>query len=419
MDTQKSNSRFGTIDDGEAIFEVMEKAFRVEKDSSRWHSWHNLALNSAEHFRVLELGERIIAVALISRSRFYVGSCEIVHGDIGEVSVLPEFQGNGYGTALMTDVVQWMRDNGYDTSRLGGYSIFYRRFGYVPFPRRMVEFPIKPVHGGVMIISVEEMFGRPEGLPGEIRPYDASRDAIRRDELYQIFNKGRSGSIVRDFNPNAKMPTTPSAPDPLRIVYEVNGTVEGYLFAKGGGEAIREVAFNPALPDAFAGLVRQILHVAAKNGFESVTSRLPYDASILPILTKANIAFSLFERQGGYASNMIQIVNLESLLRKITPGLESRLQASVFADSCCEVEIGFGDQRVGLHIEAGSITCGIPVSGEAARMHTDQASLMKLIYGMLDFDEAPVLNRENIDPLTAAILRTLFPRQHTASGGWG
>ncbi|MFC1716128.1 GNAT family N-acetyltransferase [Candidatus Poribacteria bacterium] len=416
---KKFSSRFGTTDDGEAIFEVMEKAFRVEKDSDKWHSWHRLAMKGAEHFRVLEVKGQIIAVALISQKRFYVGSCEIIHGDVGEVSVLPEFQGNGYGSALMTDVVQWMRDNGYDISRLGGYSIFYRRFGYALFPRRTIEFPIRSVHGGVRIISVEEMFRPPEGLPGEIRPYDASRDAIRRDELYQMFNKGRTGAIIRNFNPNAKMPTTPSAPDPLRIVYEANGVVEGYLFAGGSGETIHELVFNPSRPDAFTGVIKQILHVAAKNGVESITSRLPFDATILPILIQSTIAFELKESQGGYAGNMIQIVNLESLLRKVTPELESRLQASIMADSCCELAIGFGDQIVGLQIKDGRITSGVFVSDKATFMQTDQASLMKLIYGMLSLDEVPVMNLGKIGPVEMAVLRTLFPRQHTASGGWG
>jgi len=32
---QKLNSRSGVADDAEAIFEVMEKAFRVEKNSDR------------------------------------------------------------------------------------------------------------------------------------------------------------------------------------------------------------------------------------------------------------------------------------------------------------------------------------------------------------------------------------------------
>ena len=135
------NIRCGTAGDAEDIFEVMAKAFRVEENSSRWHSWRSLATNQATQFRVLEIDGRIISVALISPQRLRVGrNCEIIKGDVGEVSTLPEFQGKGYGSALMRDVVEWMRKNNYDMSRLGGYAGFYSRFGYVPFPRRFVEF---------------------------------------------------------------------------------------------------------------------------------------------------------------------------------------------------------------------------------------------------------------------------------------
>ena len=416
---QKLNLRSGVADDAEAIFEVMEKAFRVEKNSDRWHSWYNLAVRDAQRFRVLEVDGRIAGVALITHERLCVGSCEIIKGDVGEVSVLPEFQGKGYGSALMRDVVQWMRDNDYDISRLGGYSIFYRRFGYVPFPRRLVEFPIEPANAGANIISVEERFRPPEGLPGKVRPYDASRDAVRRDELYQMFNKGRSGSIVRDFNPNAKLPKKPSAPNPLRIVYETDGIVEGYLSAGDDGRSIGEVTFNPSCPDAFVGLMKQILHVAAERGTNSVSSCLPFEPAVLSILTGANIAFKLIERQGGHASNMIQIVNLASLLNKITPELESRLRSTSVADWRGEIEIGFESQRVGLRVGNGNITASVCVGDEAFHMQTDQGTLMKLLFGILSFEEADIFDRKSITPSAAAVLSAWFARQCTASGPWG
>ena len=416
---QRLNFRGGVADDAEAIFEVMEKSFRVEKNSDRWHSWYNLAIRDAERFRVLEHRSRVIGVALITHERLCIGSCEIIKGDVGEVSVLPEFQGKGYGSALMHDVVQWMRDNNYDISRLGGYSIFYRRFGYVPFPRRLVEFPIEPANVGANIISIEERFRSPEGLPGKVRPYDASRDAVRRDELYQLFNRERSGSIVRDFNPNAKLPKKSSVPNPLRIVYETNDTVEGYLSARNDGRSISEVTFNPSCPDAFVALIKQILHIAAERGTNSVSSRLPFEPTILSILTEANIAFNLIERQGGHASNMIQIVNLASLLNKITPELESRLRPTSVADWCGEIEIGFESQRVGLRVGNGDITANVCVGDEAFHMQTDQGTLMKLLLGILSFEEADIFNRKNITPSAAAVLSAWFPRQCTASGPWG
>ncbi len=421
-----NNIRCGTQRDAEGIFEVMSKAFHVEENSSKWHSWKSLAVNDAKRFRVLEMEDNIISVAHIARHRLAVGSCEIAKGDVGEVSTLPAFQGKGYGSALMRDVVRWMRENDYDMSRLGGYSVFYRRFGYIPFPRRYVEFPIESVKAGASTISVEEMFTPPEG-PGLVRSYDASRDAIRKAELYQLFNKGRSGSIVVDVNPNAKLPTTPSPPNPLTIVYEVDGVVEGYLFATDYGRnitpfeahiTIGDVAFNPVCPDALAGLLKQILHVAAKRGIMRVTSRLPFDAKVLSILPSAHITFKLQEFQGAYATNMIQIINLESLFRKIAPELESRLRRAVVADWRGEIEIGCDKQRVGLRISDEGVKVS-PVGEESPQMLTDQATLMKLIFGIISFDEAPVNLQRCIEPVILAVLRAWFPRQPTASGPWG
>jgi predicted N-acetyltransferase YhbS len=416
---QGFHSRSGVADDTEAIFEVMVRAFNVDENSDRWHSWHKLAVRDAQRFRVLEVEGKVVGVAIIKPERLCVGSCEIVKADVGEVSVLPEFQGKGYGSALMRDVVQWMRDDDCDISRLGGSAIFYRRFGYVPFPRRSVVFPIEPVHAGADIVSVEEIFRPPEGLPGKVRPYDASRDAVRKDELHHVFNKGRSGSIVRDFDPNAKLPNRPSSPNPLRIVYEADGIVEGYLFAGDDGRSIGDVAFDPSCPDAFVGLMKQILHVAAERGVNSSSSCLPFDAAVLPILTGANIAFTLIERQGGRASNMIQIVHLASLLSKITPDLESRLRSSSVADWRGEIEIGFENQRVGLRVANGAVTTDVPVGDGVFRMQTDQAALMKLLLGILSFEEAPIFDRGSLHPSTAAVLSAWFPRQLTASGPWG
>ena len=435
------NIRCGAADDAEGIFEVMAKAFRVEENSSRWHSWRSLATNQATQFRVLEIDGKIVSVALISPQRLRVGkSCEIIKGDVGEVSTLPEFQGEGYGSALMRDVVEWMRNNNYDMSRLGGYAGFYSRFGYVHFPRRFVEFSLESVKAGASTISAEEMYCPPEGLPGIVRSYDADYDSIRKDELYQIFNGERSGAIVRDFDPksvksrrqNAKVPTT--LHDPLRLVYEVDGIVEGYLFATDYGQdvtpfeahiTIGDIAFNPARPDAIEGLLKQILHFACGRGIKRVTARLPFDTAVLSALTQAKITFKLEELQGAYATNMISIINLESLFRKISPELTARLRASTVGNwqkfasqDVFDVEIGFENQRVGLGVSDAGVSIS-QTNNATIQLITDQATLMKLIFGIISFEEAVIANREDIDSFGVALFSTWFLRQPCASGPWG
>ena len=134
---------------------------------------------------------------------------------------------------------------------------------------------------------------------------------------------------------------------------------------------------------------------------------------------RRQFAFTLIERQGGLASNMIQIVHLASLLGKITPDLESRLRASSAADWRGEIEIGFESQRVGMRVGDGAVTTNVPVGDGAVRMQSDQGSLMKLLLGILSFEEAPILDRQSIHPSAAAVLSAWFPRQGTASGCWG
>ena len=437
------NIRCGTPDDAEGIFEVMAKAFRVEENSSKWHSWKNLATNQATGFRVLEIDGKIISVALISPQRLRVGrNCEVIKGDVGEVSTLPEFQGKGYGSALMRDVVKWMSEHNYEMSRLGGYAGFYSRFGYVPFPRRFVEFTLESVKAGASTISAEEMYRPPEGLPGIVRSYDAD-DSFRRDELYQIFNGERSGAMVRDLNPlqssvrlrkAAKTSATPLLSDPFRLVYEVDGIVEGYLFATDYGRdvtpfeahiTIGDIAFNPECPDALEGLMKQILHFACQRGIKRVTARLPFDTAVLSILTQAKITFKLEELQGAYATNMIQIINLESMFRKICPELTARLRNSTVGNwhkfdskDVFDLVIGFEGQRIGLRISKAEVNI-YPVDSSTIQMLADQTTLMKLIFGIISFEEAAVANRQNLDSFGSSLLSTWFPRQPCASGPWG
>jgi hypothetical protein len=313
----------------------------------------------------------------------------------------------------------------------------------VPFPRRFVEFSLESVKAGASTISAEEMYRPPEGLPGIVRSYDAERDSRRRDELYQIFNGERSGAIVKDFNPisfaqqlqtssqppkSVKALAKSSISDPFRLVYEVDDVVEGYLFANDYGRdvtpfeahiTIGDVAFNPERPDALEGLIKQILHFACQRGIKRVTARLPFDTAVLSALTQAKITFKLEELQGAYATNMIQIINLKSLCRKICPELAARLRAAdLTSKETYYVEIGFENQRVGLCVNNANVNIS-PVDRANIQLLTDQAILMKLIFGIISFEETVIANRENLDAFGSGILGAWFPRQPCASGPWG
>ena len=100
--------------------------------------------------------------------------------DVGHVSVHPDYQGQGFGSALMRHCVKWLRHAGYDIARLGGLVRFYSRFGWERLPRRYFEFPIREVKAGAQTLAPQKVLRLPEGYPGEIRPYNDGRDRLGR-----------------------------------------------------------------------------------------------------------------------------------------------------------------------------------------------------------------------------------------------
>ena len=116
------------------ILKVLEETFKIKRESKEWKDWKRLVTEEPENWRVLLLNNQIIGAVHIGRDKLRIGRSTILKGDVGEVSILPKYQGEGYGTELMRDTVAWMRRKRYDISRLGGLARFYSRFGYIRFP---------------------------------------------------------------------------------------------------------------------------------------------------------------------------------------------------------------------------------------------------------------------------------------------
>jgi len=417
-------TRPGTPEDAETILTVDLRAFGRTVAPAEWARAVEAKRVVAPHYRVLEADGRIVGVVQVAPHRLRLGrAAEVLKGDVGGVAVLPECQGQGYGATLMCDVTASMRSAGYHLSRLGGYARFYARFGYEPFPRRHVLFPVGPVRAGASVIPAEEVYRLPADLPGRLRPYDATRDVMRQGELRELFDGARSGAFLRDREAEARLAANPQsvAPDPLRIVYEVDGTVQGCALAHVADPnphvsqlsvTVSDLAVNPAYPDALIALVKYILNEACRRSVPLVMIRMPFDEASLAVLRAERIEFRLVEQNEGVASNMVQILNLESLLRAAAPELTANL-ADAGLDSLLPtlaLEIAVNGQRVGLEIAHGAVRVA-PVSAPDARLELGQATLVKLLFGLTTFAEAVIPDKVSFSPAARAALTGLFPRQ--------
>ena len=414
----KTVFRSATQQDIEKILNVVEKAFRIEKGSDKWENMKNLILKEPENWRVLLENGEIIGAAHIGKSWLKIGKSKILKGDVGEVSIPPEYQGKGYGTKLMKDVVEWMKKEGYDISRLGGLVKFYSRFGYHKFPRRYVEFFFpKEIKGGRNIFPFSKFFLSNKKDFTHIRPFQ-KKDYSAYINLYNQFNAERPGSPVLEI----KKGNFPVKKDLLKVVYEENGKVLGYLFATKRKKKVSE--FEPMMSFEIGGelkyryvfedLVLYILRIAYKEGIKSVTTRLPFDPRLIEIIKEVKVPFKLVELYEAGASNMIQIISLTSLFRHLLPELQYRLKNSLIEWNGT-LEIDIGKEKIQLFIQKKRIKITKNKKPDW-KIKLDEPILLKMILGMVSPSE---ITFRKLSYQKISLLQVLFPNLPTFSGAWG
>ncbi len=162
--------------------DVTEKVFKdtfmrdiVSKDDS--FNYKNV--------RVLLEDNKIVTVVVITPKQMYIDSLIFDMCGIGGVSSLPEVRGKGYAGMVMKDAVKKMKNIGCDISLLYPFKpSYYAKFGF-----RIINFPYKVLHK--KDIKIE--------LPSDINIRKFKKSDINDiSEIYNIFNKNRTGTLIRD-----------------------------------------------------------------------------------------------------------------------------------------------------------------------------------------------------------------------------
>jgi predicted N-acetyltransferase YhbS len=426
--------RQATAADSDVLLDLTSRAFGRASGSEDWLAWKRRLPADAPHFRLLMADGRPAGAARILREPLQVGRCAIIKGDVGHVCVDPDFQARGLGTALMKHCVEWMRENDFDISRLGGLTRFYSRFGWEPFPRRYVELPIEAVGVGASRITPDRYLVLSPKLASRVRCFNPASDGEARAYLKWRFNDGRTGAMAfprpasgQEVKKTADPPPPQAGADSLQFVYEREGRLYGYLFAAefpkdhSDFEAqvtVNDVAFDLDEAEAVEALLKHIMIVGYQRGAARVTTRLPSDPHLFEIMRRARITFKVVELQGSAASNMIQIIGLHSLLRKIIPELNDRLRRTQAPGAHGVLGISAKEQRAQLLARGPEVTI---TDGQRpnAEIATDHATLVKWVLGVQSFAELPPREATGSTPAWANLLATIFPREATASGPWG
>ncbi|MBN1676357.1 MAG: GNAT family N-acetyltransferase [Kiritimatiellae bacterium] len=411
--------RRGRSGDEVGILRVLAAAFKTEPGSPGWERRRQEVESDPAAFRVLTVAGEIASVARIRKHELQIGSCAVIKGDVGLVGTHPDHERRGLATRLMADLVEWMRGEGYHLSRLGGYCRFYGRFGYVPFPRGQILFPLKGLSSRGGLTDPEAVLSAPSEPEAAVRPYHAGKDHVRRAALYRRFNAGRTGA-----QPRESADASESEEDPWRVVVERDGKVRGYMFAAEPGTGpgssepesqIADAAIDPAYPEVLVPLLRHTLLKAYRAGAARVTARLPLDYSLYRWYREGSLGFTPALCQTTESGNMLQVLNLAGILSQITPELQRRLIAISLGYEVPRISFNVGGQLARLAVQR---SWAYAEPQEEVSISLDQEAFLYLLLGLKSIDEIAAATLP-MAPEYKALLGALFPVQPTATGLWG
>ena len=401
--------RDATVDDIPGMIDVWVDAFAYtpEKQAMLRAEHEADPEGRAFHARVLERDGRCLGVVRTAVYSVFYGASRLVAGDVGFVAVRRECQGQGLGHRLMEDNARWLAAEGFHVARLEGLARFYGRFGWVPFPTRFWGIPLVDVHAGANEIPLDGVLAVDESQRACIRPFVKSRDWDTYVAIANAFHANHPGYTVLDGPREAALRASTDEEKPGRLVYEDEGRVTAYLFARPPSYAITDAGFLPGHEEALSALLAVHLGEARTNGREHVGANMPFDLALADIFRDRGLRYQWMERHAGLASDMVKIVDFKRLLDAALPEFARRWRDYVPLAPARIIWFSLTDAAAGIDFGRNRIVVDEPEADRlAVRLST--ADFVQLFLGFTALERFD-LSLDPDTPATRAALRALFP----------
>ncbi len=357
--------------------------------------------------RVVVVDGRIVATLRVWDKQMRVGSTPVRFGGIGNVCTHPEARGKGYATAMMEEAVRYMKESDYPISCLftDAGNRFYHRMGYrgVPFNGfRMSQWKL----GG----DIESGW--------EVTPFDEARDLAPAAELYEICNRDRSGSLVRDmaYWTSGNVRVRDVFP---KLVARKGDVLGGYLTYDDSADEVEilDVA-HQSEPGVLTALAGQFLGACTSQGIETVHGLLPQRHPFVDAMLELGMGNLV---SAGNNKLMMSTLNLQPLSEQILPELQGRLDASdIEVNAQVTVVIQVDGEECVLMLGADRILQlgSASASDAAAVTGADMVALSGELFWRMLLGESgwrdlqPTLyerSEMSISPQADGLMRVLFP----------
>jgi predicted N-acetyltransferase YhbS len=333
-----------------------------------------------------------------------VGHAFVKTGGVGAVATKEQNRKHGLMTQLGEESLKAMRKAGYEVSVLQGFTSNYARFGYV----RSWTDTIYEVH--VDDINIDGQ------VPSFTEIQLSKNDAA--DELYNATHAHLTGTVVRPTYQNVLMRR--------RQVYgwsDDSRDLQGYIYVELIDSESTLLCMEVAGNTELALLV--LRHLARANECTLIRfETLPHTHPVLIHLRRGTVrAVTDYNKSYGLKDNgwMIRLINLRSVLEKLSSDFTVRLMNSSFASWQGTLVLASHDEQVALEINSGNIRVTDANSLKAGAGHSCIAGghhLVQLLIGTEDPLEVAHAVQMNLTNEASQLIRVLFPKQHPTLPSW-
>ncbi len=230
------------------VVNLCDSAFpKTEKEYFDRHVLRDRTLLPEDTRILMKDGTLVSSVQVFPRT-MHLGTSRIEFGGIGNVATLPSERGKGYAALVMQDSLNYIRSKDFPLSLLTTtINKYYEKFGFRTIKRQV---------GQIDLSHIQE-------YPW-IRIFDARTDLEKVMRLYDQYNAGSTGAVVRNRDYWLSQFNFCGEDKGLFLVYEENGDILGFT------RAVKKVDRVQVLEYAFADHSEEIVqklfdHLAFKT----------------------------------------------------------------------------------------------------------------------------------------------------------
>lgn len=327
-----------------------------------------------------------------------IGTGRVRVAGINCVFTHPEYRKRGLMTQTAWASIEAMRENGYDLSLLHGSTAYYRRFGYTrawPDSSHIIKTDSLPSEG---------LYAHHHGRNiQEFTPFYSDELAA----LYNHENATITGTAVR----------------PTFRVFKLPGYFLGFMWTNDQGDALGYIIIEG--PDPGADEPPKITLIDSAGDPEEILRMLGYfarggkcDNVVFTWLPNRSLLSQQLRRLGceireGYGEDggwMVSVINLRTVVDKLTSELATRLSQSHLSQWCGKLLVSNKAEEAVLSINKSSV-CLVPLC-EAEYELRGGNEIVQLLIGSKSLDELAGESILSVSEDTRQLARALFPKQH-------